>query len=66
MKDVVFSIGSESEIQHLAQEAVEIARRLGFGKPPQQQILKELAANRARAQDLLNGGALFIWGDEVG
>jgi hypothetical protein len=66
MKDVVFSIRLESEIQHLAQEAVEIARRLGFGEPPQQQILKELAANRAHAQDLLNGAALFIWDDELG
>jgi hypothetical protein len=28
--------------------------------------LKELAANRAHAQDLLNGAALFIWDDELG
>jgi hypothetical protein len=66
MKDNVFSTGSESEIQRRAQEAVKMARRLGFGEPPQQQILKELAANRARALELLDGGALFIWDDELG
>ena len=48
-------------ITHLAQEAVALAHRLGFGQRSSRKAVAELTPDISQAHDLLNNGALFCW-----
>jgi len=48
-------------ITHLAQEAVALAHRLGFGRRFTRKAVTELTSNTTQAHNLLNNGALFCW-----
>ena len=58
---VTSAIGTQTTITHLAQEATELAYRLGFGKKVRQKMVKKLAEEDPKMLHLLNGGALFCW-----
>lgn len=52
---------TQDGIIHLAQEAVALAHRLGFGQKPSPKAVSELILNRSQAHDLLNNSVLFCW-----
>jgi hypothetical protein len=65
MDNFITPIGTESEIVRLTQEAVELARRLGFGEPPCPQAVEQAVVNKCQVLDLLNGGGLFFWEEDI-
>jgi len=52
---------TQKGIIHLAQEAIILSRRLGFGQKPGPKVVAELISNRSQAHDLLNNSVLFCW-----
>lgn len=53
-----------ADMNELTQEAVELAHRLGFGQRPAQQAVEGLTASKTQVLDILDGGALFCWGND--
>lgn len=52
---------TQKGITHLAQEAIALAHRLGFGQRSNRKAVAELTSNTSQAHDLLNNSVLFCW-----
>lgn len=63
MNDATIIMGIQADIKDLTQDAVELTRRLGFGRRASQKTAKTLTPDESRLLDVLNNGALFCWDD---
>lgn len=52
---------TQKDITYLAQEAIALAHRLGFGQRSNRKAVAELTSNTSQAHDLLNNSVLFCW-----
>lgn len=62
MSDAAVTTGLQSNIGRLTQEAVNLARRFGFGQLSQTSAARPVP-DKPQPYDLLNCGALYCWCD---
>lgn len=63
MNDAAITMGLQSNIACSTQEAVKLARRLGFGQRQSQTSAERQTPKKYQTVDSLNSGVLFCWCD---